>query len=76
MRKYILEREDKIYLPDREKEQPKNRIFREKNRRETEREMKIPSACGPWFFALSDGQKKLCLGFSFFFKGKSIKFFF
>jgi hypothetical protein len=30
MRKYILEREDKIYLPDREKEQPKNRIFREK----------------------------------------------
>ena len=78
MRKYILEREDKIYLPDREKEQPKNRIFREK-RTETERrerEMKIPSACGPWFFALSDGKKIVFRVFIFFLKASLLNSFF
>ena len=56
------------------------RKFLEKNSREKqrEREMKIQSACGPWFFKslIRRGQKKLCLRCSFFFKGKSIKFFF
>ena len=47
MRKYILEREDKIYLPDREKEQPKKRIFREKTEKKQREIRKFRALVAP-----------------------------
>ena len=39
------------------KNSPRIEFLERKQQRNREREMKIQSACGPWFFALSDGKK-------------------
>jgi hypothetical protein len=59
-------------LPDREKEQPKNRIFREKTGEKQRERDEISERLWPLVLRLIRRKKKLCLGCSIFFLKASL----